>query len=950
MSKKRRRESSGVDTEVVEIYEDLANEDEEVRLRAAKALLSRVLPDNNPSNEELEKILKRLFRGLCSSRKAARLGFSVALTEFLVQGSARCQASDQAQDISAIIDTLEAQTRIPVHVSGQEERDHYFGRLFGADAILQSGILSLSNSSTSHLERLLELVFELAKKKSWLREECGWILCTALKSPRPMSIDNAQLFVDKLYACGLAKTPEGVALWITARFAYPDIQFPKHVWRHQDPLHRKETALLARILKETTIRESEDTKKKDVQRGNWKAKLHFAWDVVFGSLLKHGQKQMSLGQLWQEAVDDGLFATSSSDERKYWGFLIFQKFVTTFPVNEMLNLLSHNLRRCLVNQLASSERFLHRAAERSLRAIHSRAEKDPEVASVVVRDFAQNMVNFDVLTKTKTIEKLISQADPKDLRSIVHDFIEVIVRPHVQDERAAAATRQLSADYLVFAVRSRVILNASESSVALYRDFVSLITESLIKYAYFEPVPDMQHTTSLPISVASREMLKTRLTTCVSLLVLKSDNPAYYPHQVLSFIRSCESRPQVFRSLISLGSNSDIAETVHKGWDTIDWLDKEELTADASRLNYLRAFKLLYTLTILQIYNGDTEAVGMIQDLQGCFEALFVSTSRTDRGLGAETLVEVILSLVSRPSLLFKRLAQQVFSACTSLVSDIALQSMVDVLQTRETISGQQETFEQDGSESAISDVEMSDVEEIGAQHAGNHDASTTSDSEVSSVKEQDHVDNSESTDDELAEFDAKLAQALGTRPLDKDRGTNEKSSDEDMDDDQMEALDAQLETVFRERKKLASKKSEKKEAKETIVLFKARVLELLEIYIKEQYLNPLALDLLIPLLTVIRTTSSKQVSEKAYALIREYSKLYKLKDRLDSEAKLGPIMMTTLNSIHELATKEGSNAYSNACSQASLLVAKIHIANGGDPAEVLTRYAETQLKFIKEP
>lgn len=111
-----------MDAQVVGIYEDLANENDEVRLKAAHALLSRVLPDKNPSNEELQTIMKRLFRGLCSSRKAARLGFSVALTEFLVHGSSRSQLSDQAQDITAIIDTLEQQTRILGGVSGQVSR------------------------------------------------------------------------------------------------------------------------------------------------------------------------------------------------------------------------------------------------------------------------------------------------------------------------------------------------------------------------------------------------------------------------------------------------------------------------------------------------------------------------------------------------------------------------------------------------------------------------------------------------------------------------------------------------------------------------------------------------------------------------------------------------------------------------------------------------------------
>lgn len=84
-SRKRRREPVNVDVKLVEIYEDLANENNEIRLKAAQELVSRFTPDKSPTDEQIEKVLKRLFRGLCSGRKAARIGFSIALTEILCQ-------------------------------------------------------------------------------------------------------------------------------------------------------------------------------------------------------------------------------------------------------------------------------------------------------------------------------------------------------------------------------------------------------------------------------------------------------------------------------------------------------------------------------------------------------------------------------------------------------------------------------------------------------------------------------------------------------------------------------------------------------------------------------------------------------------------------------------------------------------------------------------------------
>lgn len=84
-ARKRRREAYNVDTKLVEIYEDLASEKDEIRLKAAQGLISQFTPDKNPTDDQIKKTLQRLFRGLCSSRKAARIGFSVALTELLTQ-------------------------------------------------------------------------------------------------------------------------------------------------------------------------------------------------------------------------------------------------------------------------------------------------------------------------------------------------------------------------------------------------------------------------------------------------------------------------------------------------------------------------------------------------------------------------------------------------------------------------------------------------------------------------------------------------------------------------------------------------------------------------------------------------------------------------------------------------------------------------------------------------
>lgn len=220
----------------------------------------------------------------------------------------------------------------------------------------------------------------------------------------------------------------------------------------------------------------------------------------------------------------------------------------------------------------------------------------------------------------------------------------------------------------------------------------------------------------------------------------------------------------------------------------------------------------------------------------------------------------------------------------------------------------------------------------------------------VDGAEEVEEEEEEEAENDESAASDAKLAKTLGTRRADEDLLMKdiEESSDEDMDDDQMAALDVHIANIFRERKNAPNKKTQRKEAKETIILFKSRVLDLLETYIKAEYETIQPLSLLSPLLSLIRTTTHKPLADKTCSIVRTYSKLYKL--ATNPSTRLHPaeinIAKATLDDVHTAAGREGSNAYGAACSQASLLVAKVLI-NAEEKDCVVDAYARLQNRFL---
>jgi DNA polymerase phi len=203
-------------------------------------------------------------------------------------------------------------------------------------------------------------------------------------------------------------------------------------------------------------------------------------------------------------------------------------------------------------------------------------------------------------------------------------------------------------------------------------------------------------------------------------------------------------------------------------------------------------------------------------------------------------------------------------------------------------------------------------------------DGSSNNDGDTDSSSDSDEENEN---DDELAAFDAKLAEALGTHRADQDLDEEtDNSSDTDMNDDEMEALDDQISKVFRARSQAARKRKDKKDAKEAMINFKNRVLDLLEIYVKKCHSGLLALDLLLPLSRLTRRSTVKQISQKANAVLREYTKLCKgsALPALDTAEPVWEL----LKAVHKEATFSGPPAHASCCSQASLLLVKVLVAH----------------------
>jgi len=150
----------------MQTFHDLAVPNVEVRVRAAHSLAHLLREGKQESREEnLDYAVKRLVRGVQSSRQCARQGFCLALAEVLRNfPKALAKALPLLAELSGSSGGLK----------GNEAKDRCFGKLFATVAICQSGALNEavkedSSKASSALTQIGSGLFEIFKAKQYVR-------------------------------------------------------------------------------------------------------------------------------------------------------------------------------------------------------------------------------------------------------------------------------------------------------------------------------------------------------------------------------------------------------------------------------------------------------------------------------------------------------------------------------------------------------------------------------------------------------------------------------------------------------------------------------------------------------------------------------------------------------------------------------------------------------------
>lgn len=811
---------------------------------------------------------------------------------------------------------------------------------------------------------MLDLISNLAKSLPWLREECGMVLCDSVGdlSKLPFGSFFVEACADNLKRSNLIKSPEGIALWLTIQAKFPNFEkFPHNIWAYDDPLHPQNIIELSKAMREQYEPKDGDGQE-NLKAGFWQQSVHFSWVLLLQTSITSSSEEINqykqFDDVWKSLVDgmsslqvtisplkpssnktnyysEGLFSEKSSLERRFWGLQLFSKLIPTVPVEVVRHMLSYNFIHNLVEHCSSNQKMLHEASKDCLKKIRARAEMQPELSEFMISRLISKPGTpfFDRITKTKTLEEIFSSADGKNFSKILKTLEHVMINQQGLDKKGVENLRQAVADLILAAFKMKAKKSTIEDLES--SSWILKTITMFLRWSYCIPRSpvSLEDTAYLEVSSDTRAVFHSRLSSLLGqLLSSRLSNISHWSWQAVKKLKSITKSSKPYR--MALQPDDSITEIIDRAYSFAKGI--EDFEQNASMPGFGRAMSLLFCLLLLQAYSGDTDAITELEDLNACYQPI---SSSQQSGMHFELLLEILLGLLSKPSALFRSIVEHVFTAISRSVTENALQSLVDILQTPESLVGQNDLFQTNPTENEITaigvvenDSELdSDVEMIDQTNGSSGIIDNSLDAEDKS-DEEDSSDGKESSDDgeddeELIQFNEKLAKVFRTsRVGDDDKSTNEESDDESMDDDQMMALDSQIVQVFRDRQIQTNKQKEKSVARQNVIAFKRRVLDLLSIYVRQETGNPLALRTLLPLLELIRTTKEKSLETKASDVLKLYYNTCSKNKEWPKPQDTGSTW-EILRLIHSEAQKNGSKFHCSSCSRASLFVVRVLVS-----------------------
>uniref|UniRef100_A0A6I8PE37 MYB binding protein 1a n=1 Tax=Ornithorhynchus anatinus TaxID=9258 RepID=A0A6I8PE37_ORNAN len=827
----------------LDFFWDVASPHSDLRLRATDGLLAYLR--ERTQSDELKYTLKRLINGLAATREAARPGFSLALGQVL-------QCFEEVP-LSSVLDQI------------QEQHDLSRVKKVGVRPGPREASRPLCLQDHRALVTCVQLLQRLDQQRSHLQDQPRKALVDILSEVPEAVFESVLLDVLRTDLTSALNSPEQLHLLLVGLQRFPGVLQPKKLQKllGSSSIFTKEN--IPRLLELLKIAAKSVKKEKTLP-------------AMGLDLLRVSLQEKAFELFWREVVENGLLQDQAGPS-SYMCYRLLGSALPLLSLAQLRLVLRSPVLRHYGNHVVSAQlpdRFKFAPEMEAYVGAFLEGCADPDRQLTVLTGFS--MLTNRAYPVVPSLWRVVRHLRPEALRRYVAWLQDMFLSPDLDSCLDFTTDRQKKnqeneGQHSVFRLRKWLIprlVSLVEYPQLMEEADVMGIARFCFFHAFFETkkptadIPETERQLSVPLDEQTREVIANSFFSLLqnlnNLLVVGDSAEAVRLREkhvqgvTLDGRLWIQCLVQFADFLLSHGRNVKAVRPFtadqKEAWDRmlksageLQKQDDEAWGAESS------AFQLLLLLVGIHLFKvrgrGQQKAEGL--------EPGWV-----------DVVVEILLSLLAQPSRLMRQVARSVFARICPHLSRSALQLILDVLDPDQN---------QDGEEGPVVVTEESSEKAAVAKKVPTGregGGSDSSDDDSSGTESEDEARDADVDED----FRKQLMNVLHAGKMPDGDG-----SDEELSDQAMMALDKNLSSLFAEQKLRAqAKKDEKDKIRKEKNLrrdFKIKVLDLVEVVLVKQADNPLVLELIEPLLTVIERSMSSDAGKQEQEFLRKTAYIF---------------------------------------------------------------------------
>lgn len=847
----------------MKIFYDLA--DDEKKCTEAIRLLVNELKSSE-SDSSLTYCWKRLVKGMPSNRKNARLGFAVALSEVL-----QCFPMLSSEEVYGVC----KETNLPSgHISSKETRDLYTGFSFCVSSLHKSGRLVNHEFCLQVLKDFIPIVF---KENLTIKDVLFRVLIDILDDIESNNLtDIVKLFDEELKKGWKECTPERLAL--VSYFEKKDgslvSRILKNHWNYSHIHHPQNYEKIALVLQSIFCEEY------------LKPQLTVILDCCTSSSFFKSKKAYK-----------NFFNVLESGENKNTVVLIMAHFISAINESKLETFVSKLASEFLKKCYLSSPKCVHHLTKCLIERVAQ--IKTSEVKLLLVKSMllycpSRNSCLFRVL------DSHFNNVAPEENEQYISLLQNSIIEP-TETEKIKIYT-EFRNDCLSWALQ----VTKTSASKEVFE-----LTKFLFIYSYFEVKGECKEFPQVkipnpPLSLETISFFKTKFSSCLKVLTTNSANKTskqkglaedgrYWVYHLMScslLLVTNEKFPMI----------CDV--TMYSEWTNL-WSIIDEIEAKPldSRSCEDWAFELLFLHCGILFFDEQELIKVILNDAHQCY-----GKHKNDNSNDWKVVfIDLLISILSYESLMLRNMACE----CFHLICKDINKEVVNIIMS---------ALESSDKEEIEMESEVSSESDCSEQSMSDNDDSSENILEGTVINDENNdqgaIDLAES-DDSIEEFD------------DDNDGLDDvnlsDANEEDLDKED-KALGLAMKGFLDSKKEQKENKKEKALKKVKMIHFKVKILDFIEIIVKDVGFSVATMDIIPGLLKLVAssTVTSGPVYNKVLCIFKNFLSLKpeKVNVKLDEDIK------PDIEKIQEIIRKSSNKKAQSLAIQTLFLLCKVHLNN----------------------